>query len=130
MLADPGRLEQVIGNLVANALRHTPAGGTIHLDAAMADGGYRLAVEDSGEGIPPAHLPHVFDRFYKTDSARTRRHRRQRPGAVDRQGDRRAARRHHRRRQPAGPDAFVILLPRAAAEVGPPADQSRPSANL
>ena len=129
-LADPGRLEQVIGNLVANALRHTPAGGTIHLDAAVVAAGYRLEVVDSGGGIPPEHLPHVFDRFYKVDSAR-------RGGTggsglglsivkaiVERHGGTIAV------DSRPGRTAFVILLPRAAAEVGPPADQSRPSANL
>jgi two-component system sensor histidine kinase BaeS len=70
VLGDPGRIEQVIGNLVANALRHTPAGGTIRLEAALDNGGYRIVVEDSGTGIDPEHLPHVFDRFYKADHAR------------------------------------------------------------
>ena len=72
--ADPVRLEQVIGNLVANALRHTPAGGEIRLEAALAGDGYRLAVQDSGDGIPASHLPHVFERFYKAGSARTGGH--------------------------------------------------------
>ena len=128
-LADPGRLEQVVGNLVANALRHTPAGGTIHLDAAVVAAGYRLEVVDSGGGIPPAHLPHVFDRFYKADSARSGGHGGSGLGLsivkaiVERHGGTIAV------DSRPGRTAFVILLPRAAA-LGPPADQSRPSANL
>ena len=74
VLADPGRLEQAVGNLVANALRHTPSGGTIRLEAAIRGGRSCLTVEDSGDGIPAAHLAHVFDRFYKADSARTGGH--------------------------------------------------------
>jgi signal transduction histidine kinase len=70
IVADPDRLEQVIENLVANALRHTPPGGTIELHAAGLGDGWGLAVIDSGEGIAREHLPHVFDRFYKVDSSR------------------------------------------------------------
>jgi signal transduction histidine kinase len=69
-VADPDRIEQVVDNLVANALRHTPAGGTITLRASTEPGACVLSVADSGEGIAPEHLPHVFDRFYKVDSAR------------------------------------------------------------
>jgi signal transduction histidine kinase len=68
--ADPDRLEQVIDNLVANALRHTPARGTIELSAAMAGETLVARVADSGEGIAAEHLPHVFERFYKADAAR------------------------------------------------------------
>jgi signal transduction histidine kinase len=68
---DPARLEQALQNLVANALRHTPEGGQITLAAARADGGVRIVVRDTGEGIPAEHLPHIFDRFYKTDASRT-----------------------------------------------------------
>jgi signal transduction histidine kinase len=68
--ADPDRLEQVIDNLVANALRHTPARGTIELSAAMHGETLVARVADSGEGIAPEHLPHVFERFYKADAAR------------------------------------------------------------
>jgi signal transduction histidine kinase len=71
IVADPDRLEQAIGNLVANALRHTPPGGTIDLDARAVDGGYQLTVVDTGTGIARGHLAHVFERFYKVDTSRT-----------------------------------------------------------
>ncbi len=63
---DPDRLQQILYNLLGNALRHTPAGGTIRLHATQtAAGRARIFVADSGPGIPPEHLPHVFDRFYR-----------------------------------------------------------------
>jgi signal transduction histidine kinase len=69
---DPLRLEQALQNLAANALRHTPAGGTVELRAepADADGFVLITVHDTGEGIPPEHLASIFDRFYKVDAAR------------------------------------------------------------
>jgi two-component system OmpR family sensor kinase/two-component system sensor histidine kinase BaeS len=73
--ADPSRLTQVLHNLMANALRHTPAGGKIVLSAgcdAADDGQIWLAVRDTGEGIAAQDLPHVFDRFYRADRARSR----------------------------------------------------------
>jgi two-component system OmpR family sensor kinase len=70
VVADPDRIEQAIENLVANALRHTPSGGTITLKATHADGAATLSVSDSGGGIAPEHLPHVFERFYKVDASR------------------------------------------------------------
>lgn len=70
VVADPDRIEQAIENLVANALRHTPAGGTITLSAMHTDGVAVLSVADTGGGIAPEHLPHVFERFYKADAAR------------------------------------------------------------
>ena len=70
VVADPDRIEQAIENLVANALRHTPSGGTITLSATKADGVVTVSVSDSGGGIAPEHLPHVFERFYKVDAAR------------------------------------------------------------
>ena len=70
VVADPDRIEQAIENLVANALRHTPSGGTITLSATQADGMATLSVSDTGGGIAPEHLPHVFERFYKADAAR------------------------------------------------------------
>ena len=70
MIGDPDRLEQAIQNLAANALRHTPDGGTVTLSAASVDGGVRLSVGDTGPGIAPEHLPKIFDRFYKVDVSR------------------------------------------------------------
>jgi signal transduction histidine kinase len=70
VVADPDRIEQAIENLVGNALRHTPAGGTIALSATQSDGIATLTVSDTGPGIAPDHLPHVFERFYKVDTAR------------------------------------------------------------
>lgn len=69
--ADPDRLRQVLGNLLSNALRLTPRGGTITLSAAPAEGGRtQLQVSDTGAGISPEDLPHVFDRFYWGSKAR------------------------------------------------------------
>jgi signal transduction histidine kinase len=66
---DPGRIRQVLSNLLANALRYTPAGGSIHIKVGMEAGRTLLVVTDTGPGIPAEELPHVFERFYKsTDS--------------------------------------------------------------
>ena len=68
---DYDRLEQVLGNLLANALRHTPAGGAVTLQAGPGPLGARLVVADTGEGIAPEDVPYVFDRFWRGDRART-----------------------------------------------------------
>jgi signal transduction histidine kinase len=70
--ADPDRMEQVLNNLVANALRYTPAGGKITLQAAPTPQGVRLAVQDTGTGIPAEDLPFIFDRFWKGERSRVR----------------------------------------------------------
>ena len=67
---DPDRLVQVIGNLVGNALRHTPDGGHVQLAAALAGPRVVLSVTDDGPGIPADDLPHIFERFYRGDKAR------------------------------------------------------------
>ena len=71
LVGDPHRLEQAVQNLASNALRHTPPGGAIRLGASRDDGKLKLTVADNGVGIPPQHLPHVFDRFYKADQSRS-----------------------------------------------------------
>lgn len=68
VVADPVRIRQAVGNLVANALRHTPDGGVVTL--RVSDG--VLEVADTGEGISAADLPYVFDRFRRADASRSR----------------------------------------------------------
>ena len=72
VLVDPARLTQVLHNLLTNALRHTSGGDSIWVQASCDDANVRLVVRDTGEGIPPEHLPYVFDRFYRADPARSR----------------------------------------------------------
>lgn len=67
---DHGRMMQVVGNLVSNALRYTPQGGTITLKASRERGGVQWTIEDSGVGIPPEKLANIFDRFYRADASR------------------------------------------------------------
>lgn len=67
---DPDRLLQVLGNLVGNALRHTPNGGRVVLSTARLNDEVLLRVQDSGPGIPAEDLPYIFDRFYRGDKAR------------------------------------------------------------
>lgn len=69
---DVERLDQVLSNLLGNALRHTPAGGRILLRAGAVPTGVQIIVSDTGEGIPPEDLPHVFDRFWRADRSRKR----------------------------------------------------------
>ncbi|WP_048602175.1 ATP-binding protein [Rubeoparvulum massiliense] len=69
---DPDRMEQVLTNLIDNALRHTNPGGTVTLTVKEVDEELLLIVKDTGQGIPLEDLPFVFERFYKADKARTR----------------------------------------------------------
>ena len=68
---DVERIMQVLANLVTNAIRHTPAGGTVTLGAHREQDGAAITVADTGEGIAPEALPRVFDRFYRADKARS-----------------------------------------------------------
>jgi len=71
---DAGRLEQVIWNLLANAIKFTPVGGSVDLVIASSHGHMEVRVADTGQGISPAFLPHVFERFRQAEGATTRRH--------------------------------------------------------
>jgi signal transduction histidine kinase len=70
MEVDPDRMMQALDNLMSNAIRWTPAGGEIRLAAGREDGQTRLEIADSGAGIAEEILPHVFERFYRGESAR------------------------------------------------------------
>ena len=71
-LVDRERTLQIMGNLLDNALRHTPRGGRIGVRVHPAGGVLALKVADTGEGIPAEHLPHIFERFYRVDASRAR----------------------------------------------------------
>ena len=72
VMADQGRLEQVVVNLLENAIKYTPDGGAIRLFTEDGDGSVRVSVADTGIGIPFKDLPRIFERFYRVDEARTR----------------------------------------------------------
>lgn len=72
VLLDPGRVEQILMNVLTNALRHTPEHGRVTLVMDCRPEGIRLAVRDTGPGIPRDALPFVFDRFYRADGSRAR----------------------------------------------------------
>ena len=72
VLADEHRLLQVLTNLTGNALMYTPAGGAVTISAARANGTVQFTVRDTGAGIAPEHLSHIFDRFYRVDKSRSR----------------------------------------------------------
>jgi signal transduction histidine kinase len=70
--ADQEHLTRVLVNLLENAVRHTPVDGSVWVDVGWEGGDVIFSVEDTGEGIPPEHLPHVVERFYRVDAGRDR----------------------------------------------------------
>ena len=72
MYADRGKLTQVIYNLVENAVKYTPSGGTIRIQLSRSGHDAHLVIQDNGPGISKENLPHIFDRFYRVDKARSR----------------------------------------------------------
>ena len=71
---DPQRLQQIIWNLLTNAIKFTPKGGSVEVRLERIESHVELAISDTGQGIEPEFLPHVFDRFLQSDSSSTRRH--------------------------------------------------------
>ena len=74
LVCDADRIQQVAWNLLANAVKFTPAGGRVTATTGPADGGVELVVTDTGQGIRPDFLPHVFDRFRQADGTASRQH--------------------------------------------------------
>jgi two-component system phosphate regulon sensor histidine kinase PhoR len=72
VFADPRRLEQILTNLISNAVKFNREGGSVSVSHELTDGMHRIRVTDTGEGIAPEHLPRIFERFYRTDTARSR----------------------------------------------------------
>jgi two-component system OmpR family sensor kinase len=72
MAVDPHRIREMLLNLVTNAIKYTPKGGTIDLSLADQDGAVSITVRDTGIGIAPGDLPHIFERFWRADPARSR----------------------------------------------------------
>src|SRR5690606_36237077 len=72
IVADRTALQQILVNLVSNAVRHRPAGGTITVFTRPEPGAIVLGVRDTGAGIAAEHLPRIFERFYRVDTARSR----------------------------------------------------------
>ena len=70
--ADPERVHQVVANIVENAVRHSPVGGTVTVAARRATGGVSIEVSDEGPGVPPGEELRIFERFYRADAARAR----------------------------------------------------------
>jgi signal transduction histidine kinase len=72
VMGDRDRLKQVLLNLVDNAIKYTPAGGEVTLSLTKDDQWVRISVQDTGIGVAPEDVPHLFDRFYRVDKARSR----------------------------------------------------------
>ena len=73
VMADPGLMKQLVRILMDNAVKYSPQGGRIYLRISPSGGFVRLTVQDEGIGIPPRSIPHIFDRFYRSDQSRDRK---------------------------------------------------------
>src|SRR4030095_7345730 len=71
---DPNRVQQIVWNLVSNAIKFTPRGGKVQITLERVNSHVELSVSDSGQGIDPEFLPHVFERFSQADASATKQH--------------------------------------------------------
>ncbi len=132
LLADPARLAQVIGNLLGNASKYTPPGGSIWLTAEPVDGELVLRVRDTGAGIVPDLLPHVFDLFVQGDASLARTAGGLGIGLtiVDRLVAMHGGRVEVRSEGTGRGSEFTVTLPMLADELPAPADESSPSGDV
>ncbi len=108
VMGDPNRLQQIVWNLLSNAIKFTPKDGRVQVLLERVSSHVEITVADTGIGIKPEFLPHVFDRFRQADSSTTRTAG-PRPRALDRQAPGRAARRHGARHEPGGGTGRDVL---------------------
>ena len=125
--ADRDRLAQILINLVDNAVKYTPPGGRVAVEAAAGEGLVEVAVVDTGVGIPPADLPRITERFYRVDRARSRELGGTGLGPRHRQAPGRRARRHPRHREPPrrGHPGARHAARRAVADLTAPASRTK-----
>ncbi len=122
IVGDRVRLRQLFLNLVDNAIKYTPEGGTVTLAVRRQNGAALFEVQDTGIGIPPGEIEKIFDRFYRVDKARSREHGGYRAWAFDREVDRGTAPRDDQRDQRGEQginvyrDAAVKLMSRGQSE--------------
>ena len=72
IVADRGKITELLGNLIDNAIKYTDRGGEVFTTIKKLDGGVKISVKDNGQGIAQAHIPRIFERFYRTDKGRAR----------------------------------------------------------
>jgi heavy metal sensor kinase len=72
LVGDEDLIRRLVGNLLDNAVRHSPRGSAVHVDLRHSAGGYAISISDTGSGIPPESQPHIFERFYRADTSRAR----------------------------------------------------------
>ena len=125
--ADPDQLAQVLANLLSNAVRYTPAGGSVTVRAERRPGDLLVSIANTGEGIPPEDLDRVFERFYRVEKSRDRGARRRRHRARDREAARRRQRRPGRRRVARRADALLVQPARLSRADAVTAGRSRSS---
>jgi signal transduction histidine kinase len=126
--ADPDRIQQILWNLLSNAIRHTPPEGRVHVSAARNGASLRLEIADTGSGILPEHLAHVFESFHQADATTTRQHGGLGLGlAIVRYLAEAHGGSVSVRSDGAGKGStFTVLLPIRAAAVAAPLDQASP----
>jgi heavy metal sensor kinase len=126
VMGDSTRLKQLFINLVDNAIAYTPAGGRVHVSLVSSPEGITVSVTDTGVGIDPLHLPHIFERFYRTDEARSRSNEGTGLGLAIVKS---AVQAHNGRidvtSRPGAGTTFTVWLPRGGVFASQPADTGR-----